>query len=201
VLACRSFTMATPLDPSMEAIFAQRFSFFYFSNIVGFLNPMLRKYELEGFLPTFKGEYWEVSAEHLLDFHEFVHERQIVHKDVHIKIFRYSLKGEVLDWYISLPASSINSLASFHDAFNTFYKEKFPAESLFENCCDVFEKHIQQKADFSFVFQNKNHVSEEDLQDTMDDNVEEERNVFSNLSQDHIVDKNMQNSSSLSFEF
>jgi hypothetical protein len=185
----------------MEAIFAQRFVFCDFSNIVGFPNPMLSRDEWEGFLPTFKGEYWEVSAEHLLDFHEFVHERQIVHKDVHIKLFRYSLKGEALDWCRSLPASSINSLASFHDAFNTFYKEKFPAESLFENCCDVFEKHIQQKADFSSVFQNKNHVSEEDLQDTMDDNVEEERNVFSNLSQDHIADENMQNSSSLSFEF
>jgi hypothetical protein len=35
----------------------------------------------------------------------------------------------------------------------------------------------------------------------MDDNVEEERNVFSNLSQDHIADENMQKYSSFSFEF
>jgi hypothetical protein len=79
------------------------------------------------------------------------------------------LKGATLDWCRSLSASGINSLASFHDAFNIFYKEKISAESLFENCCDVFEKHIQHKAEFSSVFQNKNNVSEEDLQDTIDD--------------------------------
>jgi hypothetical protein len=91
----------------------------------------------------FKGEDWEVPAEHLLDFHEFIHERQIVHEDFKINLFRYSLKGATLDWCISLPTSSIKSLASFHNAFNIFCKEKFPTECLFENCCDVFEKHIQ----------------------------------------------------------
>jgi hypothetical protein len=127
----------------MEAILAQRFVFCDFSNVVGFPNPMLSRDEWEGILPTFKGEDWEDPAEHLLDFHEFIHERQIVHEDVKIKIFRCSLKGASLDWCRSLPASSINSLESFHDAFNIFYKVKFSAESLFENCCDVFEKHIQ----------------------------------------------------------
>jgi hypothetical protein len=127
----------------MEAILAQRFVFCDFLDLVGFPNPMLSIDEWEGILPTFKGEDWEVLAKHLLDFHEFVHERQIVHEDVQIKIFRYSLEGATLDWYRSLPTSSINSLESFHDAFNLFFKEKFPAESLFENCCDVFEKHIQ----------------------------------------------------------
>ena len=56
----------------MEAILDQRFSFCDFSNVVGFPNPMRGRGEWEGTLPTFKGEYWEVSAEHLLDFHEFV---------------------------------------------------------------------------------------------------------------------------------
>jgi hypothetical protein len=140
-----------------------------FSNVVGFPNPILSKDEWEGILPTFKGEDWEVPAEHLLDFHEFVHEHQIVHEDVQINLFRYSLKGESLEWCRSLPASSINSLASFHDAFNIFYKEKISAESLFENCCDVFEKHIQQKVEFSSVCKDENHVSEEYIQDTIDD--------------------------------
>jgi hypothetical protein len=153
----------------MEAILAQRFSFCDFSNVVGFPNPMLSRGEWEGTLPTFKGKYWEVPAEHLLDFHKFVHERQIVHEDVQIKLFRYSLKGAALDWCRSLPASSINSLASFHDAFNIFYKEKFSAESLFENCCDIFEKYIQQKADFSSDCKNENHVVEEYFKDTIDD--------------------------------
>jgi hypothetical protein len=153
----------------MEAILAQRFAFCDFSDVIGFPNPILSRAEWEGILPTFKGEDWEVPAEHLLYFHEFIHGRQIVHEDVKIKLFRYSLKGATLDWCRSLPASSINSLASFHDTFNIFYKEKFSAESLFENCCDVFEKHIQQKLEFSSVCKDGNHFIKEDLQDTIDD--------------------------------
>jgi hypothetical protein len=94
----------------MEAILAQRLAFCDFSDVVGFPNPMLSIGEWEGSLPTFKGEDWEVPAKHLLDFHEFIHERQIVHEDVQIKIFRYSLKGAALDWCRSLPASPISTL-------------------------------------------------------------------------------------------
>jgi hypothetical protein len=73
----------------MEAILDQRFFFCDFSNVVGFPNPILSRDEWEGILPIFKGEYWEDLAEHLLDFHEFIHERQIVHEDVKIK-FSYT---------------------------------------------------------------------------------------------------------------
>ena len=52
-------------------------------------------------------------------------------------------------------------MASFHNAFNIFCKEDFSAESLFENCCDEFDKHIQQKANVSFDCKNENHVVEE----------------------------------------
>jgi hypothetical protein len=152
----------------MEAILAQRFAFCDFSDVIGFPNPILSRAEWEGTLPTFKGEDWEVPAEHLLDFHEFIHERQIVHEDVKIKLFRYSLKGAALDWCRSLPASSINSLASFHNAFNIFCKEDFSAESLFENCCDEFDKHIQQKENVSSDCKNENHVVEEDFPDLID---------------------------------
>jgi hypothetical protein len=90
----------------MEAILAQRFSFCDFSNVVGFPNPILSRGVWEGTLPTFKGEDWEVPDKHLLYFHDFVHEHQIVHEDVQIKLFRYSLKGASLVWCRSLPASS-----------------------------------------------------------------------------------------------
>ena len=126
----------------MEAILAQRLAFCDFLDVVGFPNPILSRGEWEGYLPIFKGEDWEVSAKHLQDFHEFIRERHIVHEDVQIKIFRYSLKGETLNWCISLPTSCINSLTSFCYAFNLFCEEIFSAESLFENCCDIFEKHI-----------------------------------------------------------
>ena len=81
----------------MESILAQRLAFCDFSDVVGFQNLMLSRGEWEGSIPTFKGEYWEVSAKHLQDFHEFIRERQIVHEDVQIKLFRYSLKGETLN--------------------------------------------------------------------------------------------------------
>jgi hypothetical protein len=92
-----------------------------------------------------------------------------VHEDVKIKIFRYSLKGETLDWCRSLLASSIDSLASFHNPFNIFCKEDFSAESLFENCCDEFDKHIQQKSNFSSDGKDENYVVEEDHQYSIDD--------------------------------
>jgi hypothetical protein len=122
----------------MEAILAQRLAFCDFSDVVGFPNPMLSRGEWEGSLPTFKGEDWEVPAKHLLDFHEFIRERQIVHEDVKIKIFRYSLKGAALDWCRSLPAASINSLKGFHDTFNLFCKDEFSADVLFPECCHEY---------------------------------------------------------------
>ena len=87
----------------MEAILAQRLAFCDFSNVVGFPNPMLSRGEWKSTLPNFKGKYWDVPTDNLLDFHKFVHERQIVHEDVQIKLFRYSLKGEALDCCKYLP--------------------------------------------------------------------------------------------------
>jgi hypothetical protein len=102
----------------------------------------------------------------LLDFHEFIHRLQIIHEDVKIKLFKYSLEGIALDWCRSLPASSIHSLASFHYAFHLFCKDEFPAEGLFEDCCDEFDKHVQQEVVFSSVCQDENYVVKEDLHDT-----------------------------------
>ena len=115
----------------MEAILAQRLDFCDFSDVVGFPNPMLSRGEWEGYIPTFKGEDWKVLTKHLLDFHDFIRQRQIVHEDVQIKLFRYSLKGEALDWCRSLLAASINSLKGFHVDFNFFCKDEFSADVLF----------------------------------------------------------------------
>jgi hypothetical protein len=73
-----------------------------------------------------------------VDFHDFIHQLHIVHEDVHIKIFRYSLEGIACDWCRSLPIARINSLTGFHANFNLFCKYYFPAEYLYENCCDEF---------------------------------------------------------------
>jgi hypothetical protein len=56
-----------------------------------------RRDEWECNLPRFRGEEWKVPAEHLLDFHDFIHWLEIVHEDVQIKFFRHSLEGISLD--------------------------------------------------------------------------------------------------------
>jgi hypothetical protein len=37
-----------------------------------------------------------------------------------------------------LPTASIRSLIGFHTAFNSFCKDYFPADCLYENCCEEF---------------------------------------------------------------
>jgi hypothetical protein len=130
----------------MDQILAQRFSFCDFSKIVGFPNPPPSRDEWESSLPRFRGKGWEAPAEHLLDFHEFIHRLHIVHEDIQINLFKYSLQGIAHDWCRSLPVASINSLTSFHAAFNSFYKDYFPAECLYENCCDEFSLFYKDSA-------------------------------------------------------
>ena len=46
-------------------------------------------YEWEHSIPRFRGEKWEVPAEHLLDFHDFINRLEIVHEDVQIKLSNF----------------------------------------------------------------------------------------------------------------
>ena len=48
------------------------------------------------------------------------------------------MKGDSLEWCRSLPATSIRSLTGFHTAFNSFCKDYFLADCLYENCCEEF---------------------------------------------------------------
>jgi hypothetical protein len=79
-----------------------------------------------------------VPAKHLLEFHDFIHQLHIVHEDVQIKFFQVFIRGDSRDWCRSLPIASINSLTGFHAAFNSFCKDYFSYEYLYENCCDEF---------------------------------------------------------------
>jgi hypothetical protein len=63
---------------------------------------------------------------------------QIVHEDVQINLFRFSLEGIARDWYRSLPVASVNSLADFHVAFHLFCKEIFSVDLLYLECCHEF---------------------------------------------------------------
>jgi hypothetical protein len=122
----------------MEKILAQRFAFCDFSQIFGFPNALPDRDQWEDFLPEFHATSWEEPAENLLDFHEAIHRHNIMHEDVWIKLFRYSLKGASLEWCRSLPAASIHSLTGFHTTFNSFCKDYYPVVCLFENCCEEF---------------------------------------------------------------
>jgi hypothetical protein len=57
----------------MENILAQRLSFYDFSHMVSFPNPLPDRDEWEDILPKFQAKFSEVPVEHLLDFHEVIH--------------------------------------------------------------------------------------------------------------------------------
>jgi hypothetical protein len=122
----------------MNKILSKRYAFCDFSKIVGFPNPVPSRDEWENSLPRFRGEEWEVPAEHLLDFHDYMHRLQVVHEDVQIRLFCFSLEGIARDWYRSLPYASINSLEDFHAAFHVFCKDHFPNDLLYPECCHEF---------------------------------------------------------------
>ena len=122
----------------MNQILAKTYAFYDFSKIVGFPNPVHNRDEWKCSIPRFRGEYWEVLAEHLLDFHDCIPWLQILHEDVHIKLFGYLLEGIARNWYWSLPIASISSLENFHAAFHLFCKGIFSADLLYPECCHEF---------------------------------------------------------------
>jgi len=63
----------------------------------------------------------------------------IIHEDVLLKMFRYSLEGKAREWCRSLPPSSFSSLKDFHTAFHSYCKRIYPAKCLLNNCCEQFE--------------------------------------------------------------
>jgi hypothetical protein len=135
-----------------------------------FLNPVPTRDEWEVILPKFQGKQWEGPAEHLLYFHDFIHQIHIVHEDVHIKFFKYSLEGISCDWCRSLLVASIDSLTSFHAYFNSFCKEYFPIECLFEGCCNEFSllhkystSHESQICDEAFIAEEQIHHEDHEV--------------------------------------
>ena len=74
----------------------------------------------------------------MLDFHEFFDRLEIVHEDVKIKLFKFSLEGIALHWCRFLPDASVTSLADFHATFHVFCKDNFSVDLLFLECCHEF---------------------------------------------------------------
>jgi hypothetical protein len=74
-------------------------------------------------------------------------------------------------------ASSISSLEDFHDAFYSYCKRIYPAERLFEHCCEGYALYTQNFVDYS-----------SSSADEGDDNVEEEEeDSLSTISSSNFV--------------
>ena len=93
--------------------------------------------------PKFKNDEDDSLAKQLLEFHELMHKLGIVHEDVSINLFMYSLEGDTHEWFTSLPLSSVSSFNEFHITFHGHCKSCFLDEVLFEHCCEEFESYIQ----------------------------------------------------------
>ena len=89
---------------------ARRFSPFNFSVVPGFPNVVPTVDELVDFLPIFKEHKDDSPAKHLYEFHGLMHEWEIHHEDVLLKMFMFSLAGDARECYHSLPPGSISSL-------------------------------------------------------------------------------------------
>jgi hypothetical protein len=132
------------MTKAMEAILAWRFSPLNFSVVPSFPNLVPPPSEWMDYLLVFKEEKEDNPSQHLVTFHQCMDQLGILHEDVLMKMFMYSLKGDAREWYFSLPASSICSLRDFHVAFNKHCKRYYSADILLEYCCEQFESCNQQ---------------------------------------------------------
>jgi hypothetical protein len=139
--------------------------------------------EWENSLPRFRGEEWEVPAEHFLDFHDYMHRLQVVHEDVQIRLFYFSLEGIARDWYRSLPSASVSSLAEFHAAFHVFCKGIFSVDFLYPECCHEFyllNKDPNIHEDFATAEDTSHH--DQEMGDLQDDNRSDAFDIVLNAS-------------------
>jgi hypothetical protein len=146
----------------VDAIIAQRYAFCYFSNIVGFPHLVPTIVEWDDYLPRFIGRRHDHPHEHLLNFHKCMLERDLVHKDVLIKMFRLYLEEHAHEWCQSLPATSIHSLKEFHVAFKQRYFFDLP----YEICCHEFDllcKGYDSHEEYAYVEELEKDISSDQI--------------------------------------
>jgi hypothetical protein len=146
----------------MEAILARRFDPFYFSYVPIFPNVVPTMDEWGDFFPTFKEHRNDNPAEHLLEFHELMHQWGIHHEDVLRKMFMYSLEGDARKWYQSLPPASISSLEQFHVAFNMHCQNFYSSELICHSCCEEYKNYVQDIDDSYEGCENEEYALDEE---------------------------------------
>lgn len=147
----------------MEAILAKRCSFSNFAKIYGFPNPWPDRSKWEVSIPRISGQDWEVLAKFLWDFHDWIHRLHFIHEDIKIKLFRYSLEGAALNWCRDLLRANITYLKEFHDAFNSFYKDRYLVECISPECCYQFDKQVESN-DEQDIYNESMVISKEGFQ-------------------------------------
>jgi hypothetical protein len=130
----------------MEKILARKFAPFNFSAIPGFPNVVPSLDEWGDYLTIFGKCEEDNPAQHLSEFHELMHQWEIHHEDVLLKMFMFSLAGDARKWYHSLPPATISSLSDFHAAFTTYCQRLYSPELICHNCCEGYHNSIQEKA-------------------------------------------------------
>jgi hypothetical protein len=140
----------------MEKILARRFAPFNFSVVPSFPNVFPAMDEWGDYLPIFRERKEDNHAQHLSEFHELMHQWEIHHEDVLMKMFVFSLAGDSHEWYHSLPPASISSLGEFHVVFNRHCQKFYSSEFICHNCCEEYEYHAQD-----MVVSNEDHEKEE----------------------------------------
>jgi hypothetical protein len=146
----------------MEKILARRFAPFNFSAIPGFPNVVPSPNEWSDYLPIFRERKEDNPAQHLREFHELMHQWEIHHEDVLLKMFMFSLAGDAREWYHSLPPASISSLSEFHAAFNRHYQKFYSSEFICHSCCEECEDSEQDMAVSHEGCEDKRRYKDED---------------------------------------
>jgi hypothetical protein len=98
------------MSSSFVARIPTRFSPLYFTIFVGFPNIVPSIKEWGDHLPSFREDKGDNHAHHLFEFHKLMHQLDIHHEYVLMKLFIFSLGGDARLWYKSLLPSSIPSL-------------------------------------------------------------------------------------------
>ena len=110
---------------SFVARIVARFSPLDFTNVFGFPNIVPDIKEWGDHLPSFREDKDDNLAQHLFEFHKLMHQLDIHHEDVLMKLFMLSLGGDARLWYKSLLPSSISSLKEFHAVFHKYCKRMY----------------------------------------------------------------------------
>jgi hypothetical protein len=103
--------------------------------------------EWQDLLPRFYEGENDNPVEHVLEFHALMQQLDIQHEDIRMKLFMYSLQGDVHIWYHSLEPSSISSLKEFHVAFNIHCQKFYSSELICHSCCEEYKDCVQDIID------------------------------------------------------